>query len=80
MSEKGRLKKAIAESESTIKAFEEKRMRSQSALMTAMLKKETPDPQDEQFFQMFSTLIDEERKKLKTLMEQLKELTGKDEV
>lgn len=80
MSKKGKLKRAITESESTIKALEEKRARSQSALMTAMLKKKKPDPQDEEFFQVFSTLIDNEREHLKQLIKELKELTGKDEI
>lgn len=80
MSDKSRLKREIAESESTIKAFEEKRARSQSALITAMLKKEQPDPKDEEFFNMFSALIDAEREKLRSLTKQLKELTGKDDL
>lgn len=80
MSKKSKLKKAIADSESTIKALEEKRARSQSALMTAMLKKETPNPQDEEFFRVFSVLIDNEREHLQQLIRELKELTGKDEI
>lgn len=80
MSKKGKLKRAIADCENTIKALEAKRARSQSALMTAMLRKEKPNPQDEEFFCVFSNLIDNEREHLKELIKELKELTGKDEI
>lgn len=78
MSKKSQLKKAIADSENTIKALEEKRARSQSALMTALLKKEKPNSQDEKFFHTFTALIDSERERLQALIKELKELTGKD--
>lgn len=80
MSKKSKLKKDIQESQNTIKALEEKRMRSQSSLMTAMLKHEKSDPQDEEFYRVFTALIDEEREHLKKLLAEYKELTGKDDI
>lgn len=43
MSKKGELKRKIGDLEREIEALEKKRARSQSALMTAMLKKEKPE-------------------------------------
>ena len=77
MSRKGQLKKMIADIEKEIEALEKKRARSQSALMTAMLKQEKPDPTDSEYFRVFSTLIDEERENLKKLIAEYKELGGK---
>lgn len=64
MSKKGQLKKAIADSEREITALEQKRERSQSALMHAMLMKVKPNPEDERYFKVFSQLIDNEREHL----------------
>lgn len=77
MSKKGQLKKAIGESEREIEALEKKRTRSQSALMTAMLKGEKPDATDAEYFKVFTTLIDNERENLKKMMEEYKALGGK---
>lgn len=77
MSKKGQIKKAIADSEREIAALEHKRERSQSALLHAMLMHEEPNPEDEQFFKVFSALIDEEREHLRSLYAELESLRKK---
>ena len=54
--------------------MENKRARSQSALMRAMLTNQKPDPMDEKYFKVFSNLIDEEREKLRKLLAELENL------
>lgn len=76
MSRKSQLKKEIGDVEREISALEQKRERSQSALMRAMLSKQKPDPQDEEFFRVFTTLIDNAREHLRTLLAELEELNG----
>ena len=77
MSKKSQLKREIADSEREISALEHKRERSQSALMHAMLSKTKPSPEDEEYFRVFSTLIDNEREHLRQLYAALDELNGK---
>ncbi len=77
MSKKSQLKRAISDSEREIAALEQKRARSQSALVTAMLTKKPANPQDEEFFRVFSTLIDRERAHLRQLNAELESLTKK---
>ena len=77
MSKKGQLKKAIEECEREIEAYEHKRERSQTAIMRAMLAGSKPSPEDEQYFTVFSNLIDQEREKLRSLRAELNELSGK---
>lgn len=77
MSKKGALKKEIANLEREIEALEKKRERSQSALMTAMLKKVDPDPADEEYFRVFTALIDERRNEMRKLSAELESLTKK---
>lgn len=74
MSRKSQLKREISDCEREITALEHKRERSQSALMRAMLAKQKPDPQDEEFFRVFSALIDDSRKHLRELLAELEEL------
>ncbi len=74
MSKKSRLKKAIGDSEREIVALEQKRERSQAALMRAMLMGEKPDKDDEYYFKVFSSLIDNEREHLKQLYAELEAL------
>lgn len=74
MSKKGNLKKEIANLEKEIEALEKKRARSQSAIMTAMIKKVQPDPMDEEYFRVFSALIDSSRETLRQRMEELDSL------
>ena len=79
MSKKSQLKKEIADSEREIAALEAKRARSQSALMTAMLKGTKADPADEEYFRVFSALIDTERENLRRLQAELDGLKKKPE-
>lgn len=77
MSKKSQLKREIADTEREITALEHKRERSQSALMQAMLAKTKPNPEDEEYFRVFSALIDNAREHLRQLYVALEELTGK---
>lgn len=77
MSKKSQLKKAIDEAEREISALEQKRARSQSALMHAMLTGKEPNPEDKQYFTVFSALIEEARENLRKLMQELDEITNK---
>ena len=78
MSRKSReIKRAIEDSEREIEALEQKRERSQIAVMRAMLAGTKPSPEDEQYFLVFSQLIDDERQHLRSLYAELEELTKK---
>ena len=77
MSRKGDLKKQIEETESEIAALEAKRARSQSALLEAMLMGKKPNSTDERYFKVFTSLINDNRVKLRGLMKELEELTNK---
>ena len=77
MSKKSKLKKAIEDSEREIKAYESKRERSQTAIMRAMLSGNRPSPEDEQYFNVFSNLIDQERDNLRKLYAELEEMNKK---
>lgn len=77
MSKKGQLKKAIEDCEREIEAYEHKRERSQTAIMRAMLAGKKASPEDEQYFTVFSNLIDQEREKLRQLQAELNELNKK---
>ena len=74
MSKKGDLKKAIEESEREIEALEKKRMRSQSALMEAHINNVAPNASDIEYFQIYSNLIELERKNLRQLNSELNKL------
>ena len=74
MSKKSQLKKAIDDSEREIEALEQKRERSQIAVMRAMLAGTKPSPEDQQYFMTFSQLIDNERENLRRLYAELAEL------
>lgn len=79
MSKKSQLKMAILDMEREIAALELKRERSQSALMRAMLTRTKPNPEDEHYFNVFSSLIDQEREELRNLYNQLADLEKKPE-
>ncbi|MDE5896507.1 MAG: hypothetical protein K2H43_01690 [Clostridia bacterium] len=74
MSRKSDLKKEISESEKEIETLEKKRMRSQSALLEAYLNNTAPNESDVEYFKIFSTLIELERKNLRQLTEELEKL------
>lgn len=71
MSSKREIKKAIENSESEIVALEQKLARSQSSLMRAMITGKKASKEDEEYFKVFSALIDQERAHLKELYAQL---------
>ncbi len=68
------LKKAIKDSEKEIESLEKKRMRSQSALMETMVTGEKPSKQDEEYFKLYTSLIEMERKNLARLHSELNSL------
>ncbi len=74
MFEKLKLKRQIAKYKKQIEFLEQKRMRSQAALVTAILKHETPDDNDVDFFNRYTAKIDEVRAQMMTLVEKLKAL------
>lgn len=77
MSKKSQLKKAIDDSEKEIEALEQKRERSQVAVMRAMVAGVQPEPEDMQYFTVFSQLIDNERENLRKLYAELNDLKKK---
>ncbi len=74
MSKKGELKRKIAESEEEIALLEQKRGRSQSALLEAIITNRQPDPTDVEYFKTFSQLIDLERANWRKLKSELDNL------
>lgn len=74
MSKKSELKKAIAKTESEIDELEKKRARSQSVLLEAVVLKQEPNPADVEYFRVFSERIDEQRKTLRKLIDELNSL------
>ena len=71
MSRKSDLEKAIKESENEIDLLEQKRIRSMSAFIEALVNHDTPSPEDVEYFKTFSGLIDLERENLRRLNEEL---------
>ncbi len=74
MSRKRELKRAIEDCELEIKSLEQKRMRSQSALLESVLMKSEPDKTEMEYFRVFSALVNKERQRLIQLNEELKNL------
>ena len=74
MSKKRELLKAIEESREEIEMLEIKRMRSQSALLDALLAKEEPLEVDREYYRIYTSLIKFEREKLLKLREELSKL------
>lgn len=74
MSKKSKLKKEIDDIEREIEALEQKRERSQIAVMRAMMQGVKPSPEDQHYFLTFSMLIDNERENLRQLYVELAEL------
>lgn len=71
MSAKSEIKKQIEESEMEIEALEAKLMRSQIAIMGAILNNEQPSETDKEYFRVYSKLIEVERENLKDLHKKL---------
>ena len=74
---KVRLRKQIRKSKETIAQLEQKRTRSQAALVSALLKNEVPRDEDVDYFNHFTSKIDLEREHLHSLNEQYEELLKK---
>ena len=74
MFEKMKLNKAIKKSKERIAEIEQKRTRSQAALIEAILKNEHPNDDDVDYFNQFTAQIEEERENLKKLQRQLEAL------
>lgn len=77
MSRKSQLKKEIDDVEREIHAYEQKRERSQNALIRAMLAGKKASKEDEQYFNVFSELIDKARERLRGLYAELEALDKK---
>lgn len=74
MSQKSALKKAIKDSEKEIENLEKKRMRSQSALLETVVTGEKANKQDLEYFKLYTSLIELERKNLSQLYKELNSL------
>ena len=77
MFEKAKLKKAIKKSKERIAEIEQKRTRSQAALVEAILRHSDPNDKDVDFFNMFTAQIDDERENLHRLQKELEALEKK---
>lgn len=76
MFEKAKLKKAIKDSKKQIEYLEQKRSRSQAALVSAILSNTQPDDKDVDYFNQFTEKIETERNNLHRLMAELEKLGG----
>lgn len=74
MFKKMKLKRAIERSKRQIALLEQRRTRSQAALMEAILQHSSPDDRDADFFNYYTTRIEEERGRMHQLMEELEAL------
>ena len=61
---KRKLREAIVETEQEIEALEKKLFRSQTVLLLALIEGKTPDPMEVDFFKMYTSLIEQLRKRL----------------
>lgn len=73
MAKKNDIKKKIEESEQEISRLESKLMRSQIAVMGAILNNEPPNEEDREYFRVYSKLIEVERNNLRELYKQLEQ-------
>ena len=74
MSRKSDLEKAIRESEAELDSLEQKRLRSMSSFIEALVNQETPAPEDVEYFKTYSGLIELERENLRKLNDELDSL------
>lgn len=75
MLQKSKLKKAINVSRKKIALLEQKRNRSQAALVYALLNHATPGDADIEYFNRYTAQIEEERAKMQELMAELEKLS-----
>ena len=77
MFQKRKLKKQIKQAKEIISNLEQKRSRSQAALVSAILNKEEPKDEEVDYFNHFSELINLERERLQALIEEYETLKNK---
>ena len=75
MLQKSKLKKAINASRKKILLLEQKRTRSQAALVYALLNHTTPNDADIEYFNQYTVQIESEREHMHELMAELDELS-----
>lgn len=75
MSRKSDLEKAIRDSENEIDLLEQKRLRSMSSFIEALVNHDTPSAEDVEYFKTFSGLIDLERENLRRLNAELEKIS-----
>ena len=73
-----KLRRQIKRSKNIIAVLEQKRARSQAELVSALLKHETPNDEDVDYFNRFSERIEAERNRMHALMEEYDALLKKD--
>lgn len=74
MFKKLKLKKQISKLKKQIEVLEQKRIRSQAALVTAILTDSTPSDDDVDYFNRYTAKIDEVRSQMTALENQLESL------
>lgn len=74
MFKKMSLKRQINKCKKQIVEIEQKRMRSQAALVTAILSNTTPDDADVDYFNRFTAEIEQTRDRMKALEQQLQSM------
>ena len=74
MFKKHKIKKQIEKSKKIIEMLEQKRTRSQAALIEAILTHTTPADEDVDYFNRFTEQIETEREHMHKLMDELKKL------
>lgn len=67
MTKRADLMKAVADSQKEIELLEKKRMRSQAALIDALISNEKPNETDVKYFKSYTALIENERENLQRL-------------
>lgn len=77
MFQKIKLRKQIRQCKEAIAELEQKRSRSQAALVSALLKNEIPKDSEVDYFNHFSEKIDLQREKLHALTEEYEALLNK---
>lgn len=74
MFEKRKLKKELEKKKFLIEEIERKRYRSQSQLVEAILKQETPDDEDVDYFNRYTEQIEAVRAEIRDLQRQLDDM------
>lgn len=75
MLQKTKLKRAISASRKKILLLEQKRTRSQAALVYALLNHTSPNDEDIEYFNRFTVQIETEREHMHELMAELEKLS-----